>query len=120
MYGAAYWEGGSQLYVDSELVLCSMQTPPARPGSSVLGQGGELAVSDAVVKAMLAAWHAIDVDVVDAKPARKPAGGGDDGRVAVMNDVIRKLKEREVEREKYVAELIANQNAIRLPSSTSP
>ena len=103
-------DGGGQLYVDSELVLCSMQTPPARHGSSVLGQGGELAVSDAVVKSMLSAWRAIDVDSVDVTSVSKPSAGvADDGRVAVMNDVIKKLKEREAERERYIAELISNQ-----------
>ena len=97
---------GGQLYVDSELVLCSMQVPPSRRGSSVLGQCGELAVSDSVVKSMLSAWRAIDVDsTAVAKPV---GGGGDDGRVAVMSDVINKLKEREAEREQYITEMIAN------------
>jgi hypothetical protein len=105
-------DGSTQYYIDSEYALCSMQVPPARRASSVLGEGGELAASDAAVKAMLGSWRAIDADgAADAGEVVKPVHSTTDGRVAVMAEVIKKLKERDTEREKYVEQLISNQKA---------
>ena len=114
-------QGTQTQYVDSERVLCSMQRPPARGGSSVLGQGLELATSEASVAAMLQEWRAIDVhaseasdtsDTSDTSGADAPTEGASaaDKRMAmVMSNVIKTLREQNREQQARITELETSQ-----------
>ena len=95
-------------YIDSERVFCSMQRPPARIGSSVLGQCAELVTSDAAVEAMLQEWRAIDVNACDAPeptPAVKATSAIDQRTMTVMSNVIKTLKEQAKEQQARITEL---------------
>jgi hypothetical protein len=114
-------QGTQTQYVDSERVLCSMQRPPARVGSSVLGQGIELATSEASVAAMLQEWRAIDVNASEAPDiletshtygADAPtecASAADKRMVAVMSNVIKTLRDQNREQQARITELETSQ-----------
>jgi hypothetical protein len=117
-------QGTQTQYVDSERVLCSMQRPPARVGSSVLGQGLELATSEASVAAMLQEWRAIDVHASEAPDASdasdtshtsgadaptEGASAADKRMVAVMSNVIKTLREQNREQQARITELETSQ-----------
>ena len=119
--------GSHTQYVDSERVLCSMQRPPARVGSSVLGQGLELATSEASLAAMLQEWRAIDVHASEASEASEasdisdtshthgadaPAectSAADKRMVAVMSNVIKTLREQNKDQQARITELETSQ-----------
>ena len=116
--------GSRTQYVDSERVLCSMQRPPARVGSSVLGQGLELATSDASLAAMLQEWRAIDVHASEASEASEAsdtpgmngadapaecASAADKRMVAVMSNVIKTLRAQNKDQQARVTELETSQ-----------
>lgn len=98
-------------YVDSDVVLCSMQRPPAVAGSSVLGPHSEHTVSNASVNYMLKEWHAVDInDKTHNEPntgaSEESSYDSEDKRMLkVMSNLIKTLKTRDKEQQARITEL---------------
>jgi len=103
-------------YIDSDVVLCSMQRPPAVSGSSVLGPHFEHKVSNASLNCMLKEWRAIDINgdtsneqSTDAYEDR--SYDSDANRMLkVMSNLIKTLKIRDCEQQARIVELEASRS----------
>jgi len=104
-----YQDAQLSYYIDSDVVFCSMQRPPATSGSSVLGNRFEWKVSNASVNYIRKEWHAIDTNVVTTdETGMTPTteGNPDDKRMLkVMANLVKTLKARDKEQQQRIDEL---------------
>jgi hypothetical protein len=103
-------------YVDSEYCFSSMQRPPSRPGSSVLGGSLSVLACSASLLAMSKEWRAVDIDSSQgdaAAPEYGTAQASDDQdakMISVMGDVIKNLKMRDKEQQALIEKLECEKN----------
>ena len=103
-------ENGS--YIDSEYAFCSMQRPPASPGSSVLEN--VLNTSCSVAASVLCnEWRAINIDCSSEIDEISDVSGSNQSQdsklVSIMSKVIETLRIREREQQLRISELESNQ-----------
>ena len=80
-------------FLDSERFLTSIQSPPARPGCSVLGNQMSEIVSPRMVEAFCSEWKAFNIEMPVVCQAVDSNGAGADNRqLVVLKGVLNQLK----------------------------
>lgn len=82
----------SSAFLDSERVLTSIQLPPARPASSVLGNQMSELVPPRVVEAFCSEWKALNLEMPVVAECDAAGGVTDNRQMVVLKGVLNQLK----------------------------